>query len=70
MGKLWSHGEECIYRGADSKLERFPNRRSVPTNTHQPERLACSPTGAGGGWELRLQLQLTRRESRKNFGPD
>ena len=32
-------------------MERFPHRGSVPTSTHQPERLVCSPTGVGGGWE-------------------
>ena len=53
-GKLWSHGVECSNRGAEGKVERFPHRGSVLTSTHQPERLVCSPTGAGGGWELRL----------------
>ena len=27
------------------------------TSTHQPERLVCSPAGAGEGWELRLRLR-------------
>ena len=49
-------------RGAEGKAERFPHRVSVPTSTHQPERLICSPTGVGGGWELRLGLQLDPRE--------
>ena len=35
---------------------------SVPTSTHQPERLVCSPAGAGRGWELRLGLRLDPRE--------
>ena len=69
-GKLQSHRGEHSNRGAEGKVERFPHRGSVPTTTHHPERLVCSPAGAGEGWELRLQLQLTRRESRKNFGPD
>ena len=56
-GKLQSHGGECSSRGAEGKAERFPHRGLVPTNTHQPERLVCSPTGAGGGWELRLWLR-------------
>ena len=34
----------------------------MPTSTHQPERLVCSPAGAGGGWELRLELRSDRRE--------
>ena len=56
-GKLWSHGGECSNRGADGEVERFPHRGSVPTSTHQPERLVCSPAGMGGGWELRLRLR-------------
>ena len=46
-GKLQSHGGECSHRGAEGKAERFPHRGSVPTSTHQPERLVCSPAGAG-----------------------
>ena len=61
-GKLQSHGGERSSRGAEGKAERFPHRGSVPTSTHQPERLVCSPTGAGGGWELRLGLQSDPRE--------
>ena len=44
-------------RGAEGKAGRFPHRGSVPTGTHQPERLVCSPAGVGGGWELRLGLR-------------
>ena len=62
-GKLWSHGGEHSNRGAKGKAERFLHRGVVPTSTHQPERLVCSPTGAGGGWELRLGLR--RSESRE-----
>ena len=61
-GKLQSHGGENSHRGVEGKAERFPYRGSVLTRTHQPERLVCSPTGAGGGWELRLGLQSDRRE--------
>ena len=61
-GKLWSHGREHSHRGAEGKAERFPHRGSVPSSTHQPERLVCSPTGAGGGWELRLGLRSDHRE--------
>ena len=56
-GKLRSHGGEHSNWGAEGKAERFPHRGSVPTSTHQPERLVCSPTGVGGGWELRLGLR-------------
>ena len=58
--KLWSN------RGAEGKAERFPRRGSVPTSTHQPERLVCSLAGAGGGWELRLWLW--RSDSRERTG--
>ena len=30
-------------KGAEGKAERFPHRGSVPTSTHQPKRLTCSP---------------------------
>ena len=47
-GKLRSHGGERSHRGAEGKAERFLHRGSAPTNTHQPERLVCSPAGVGG----------------------
>ena len=55
-GKLQSYRGECSNRGAEGKAERFMNRGSVLTSTHQPETLVCSPAEAGGGWELRLRL--------------
>ena len=61
-GKLWSHRGEHSNRGAEGKAERFPHRGSVPTSTHELERLVCSPTGAGRGWELRLGLPSDRKE--------
>ena len=47
---------------AEGKAERFPHGGSVPTSTHQPERLVCLAAGVGGGWELRLGLQSDHRE--------
>ena len=47
-GKLRSRGGERSHRGAEGKAERFPHRGSAPSSTHQPERLVCSPAGAGG----------------------
>ena len=67
-GKLRSHGGERSNRGAEGKVERFPHRGSVPTNTHQPERLVCSPAGAGGGWELRLGLRRSDPRERTGVG--
>ena len=61
-GELQSHGGERSHRGAEGKAERFPHREPVPTSTHQPKRLVCSPAGAGGGWELRLGLRSDPRE--------
>ena len=61
-GELRSHGGERSNRGAEGKVERFPHRGSEPSSTHQPERLVCSPAGAGGGWELRLGLGSDPRE--------
>ena len=52
----------CNNRGAEGKAERFPHGGSVPTCTHQTEWLICSPTGAGGGWELSLWLWSDPRE--------
>ena len=60
--KLWNHGGEHSNRCAEGKAERFPHRGVVPTSTHQPERLVCSPAGAGGALELKLGLQLDGRE--------
>ena len=40
--------EESAAMGAEGKAERFPHRGSGPRSTHQPERLVCSPAGAGG----------------------
>ena len=62
VGKLQSHGGEHSNRGAEGKVERFPHRVSVPTSTHQPERLVCSPARVDGGWELRLGLRSDCRE--------
>ena len=67
-GKLWSHGGECSNRGAEGKVERFPHRELVPSSTHQPERLICSPARAGGGWELRLGLRMSDPRERTEVG--
>ena len=67
-GKLRSHGGERSNRGAEGKAERFLHRGWVPTSTHQPERLVCSPTGTGGGWELRLRHQRSDPRERTGVG--
>ena len=67
-GKLQSHEGERSNRGAEGKVERFQHRGSVPTSTHQPERLLCSPTRMGGGWELRLGLWKSDPKERSGVG--
>ena len=61
-GELRSHGGEHSHRGVEGKAERFPHGGSVPSSTHQPDRLVCSTTGVGRGWELRLGLRSDPRE--------
>ena len=67
-GRLQSDRGESSNRGAEGKAERFPHRGSVPTSTHQPERLVCSPAGVGGGWELRLGLRRSEPRERTGVG--
>ena len=67
-GKLRSPGGERSNRGAEGKAERFPHRGSVPTSTHQPERLVCSPARTDGGWELTLGLQRSNPRERTGVG--
>ena len=67
-GKLQNHGGERSNSSAEGKAERFPHRGSVPTSTHQPERLVCSPAGAGRGWELRLGLRRSDPRERTGVG--
>ena len=67
-GKLWSHKGEHSNRGAEGKAERFPPKGLVPTSTHQPETLVCSPAGMGGGWELRFLLQRSDPRERTGVG--
>ena len=67
-GELQSHGGERSNRGAEGKAERFPHRGLVPTSTHQPERLVCSPIGVAGGWEQRLRLRRSETSKRTGVG--
>ena len=67
-GRIWSQGGECSHRGAKGKVERFLHRGSVPTSTHQPKRLVCSPDWTGGGWELRLGLRSSDPRERNGVG--
>ena len=67
-GELRSHGGEHSNRSAQGKEERFPPRGLVPTGTHQPERLVCSPARAAGGWELRLGLWRSDPRERTGVG--
>ena len=67
-GKLGSYGGEHSNRGAEGKVERFPHRGLVPTSTHQPEKLVCSPTGAGSGQVLRIRLWSSDPRERTGVG--
>ena len=60
--------EERAATGVRKKAERLLHRGSLPSSTHQPERLVCSPAGVGGGWELRLQLRRSDHRERTGFG--
>ena len=60
--------EESAATGAEGKAERFPHRGSVLTSNHQPERLVCSPAGAGGVWEMRLGLRRSDPRERTEVG--
>ena len=66
--KLQSHGGERSNKGAEGKVERFLHRESVPTSTHQPKRLVCSPARVGGGWKLRLRLRSSEPRERTGVG--
>ena len=62
-GKIWSHGGEHSNMGAEDKVERFPHRGSVPSSTHQPERLVCPPAGVcgAGSWGFSIGGQIPGR---------
>ena len=68
MGESFGATEESAATGAEGKAERFPHRGSVLTCTHHPERLVCSPAGAGRGWELRLGLWRSDPRERTGVG--
>ena len=67
-GKLQSHRGELSNRRAEGKVERFLHRGLVPTSTDQPERLVCSPTRTGGGWEMKLGLWRSDPRERTGVG--
>ena len=67
-GDIRTHGGEHSNKGAEGKAERLLHRGSVPTSTHQPERLVCSPTRVGGGCELRLGLRRSDPRERSGVG--
>ena len=67
-GKPQSHVRERSNRGVEDKVGRFLYRGSVPTSTHQLERLVCSPARSGWGWELRLRLRRSDHRERTGVG--
>ena len=60
--------EESTATGVWRAKRRDSRRGSAPSSTHQPERLVCSPAGAGGGWELQLGLWSQHRRERTGVG--
>ena len=72
-GESFGATEENAVTGVEGKAERFPHRGSSLTSlrglsAHQPERLVCSPAGAGGDWELRLGLRRSDPRERTGVG--
>ena len=67
-GNLQRQGGERNNTGTEGKAERFLHKGSVSTSTHHPERLVCSPAGAGGGWGLRLGLWRSDPRERTGVG--
>ena len=47
-GESFGAAEESTATGVRRPEDRFPHRGSVPTGTHQPERLVCLPAGVSG----------------------
>ena len=68
QGGSFGATEESTVMGAEGKTERFLHRGSVLTSTHQPEKLVCSPTRAGRGWELRLGLRRSNPREMTGVG--
>ena len=66
--KIQSHEGKRSNRGAEDKVERFPHKWSLPTSTHQPEKLVCSLARTGGGWKLRFRLQRSDPRERTGVG--
>ena len=55
-------------QGCRGQSGESPAQRLLPTSTHQPERLVCSPARAGRGWELRLRLWRSDPRERTGVG--
>ena len=55
-------------QGRRGQSREIPAQRIGADSTHQPERLVCSPTGTGGGWELRLGLRRSDPRERTGVG--
>ena len=55
--------------GCGGQSGEIPAQRgSVPSSTHQPERLVCAAARAGGGWDLRLGLWGSDPRERTGLG--
>ena len=68
-GESFGATEESTATGVQRvKWRDSQHRGLVPTSTHQPKRIVCSPAGAGGGWELRLGLWSSDPSERTGTG--
>ena len=55
-------------QGCRGQSGEIPAQRIMPTSTHQPKRLVCSPAGADVDCGLRLGLQSSDPRERTRVG--
>ena len=67
-GEASEPGRRVLLEGCKGQSGEIPAQRIGADQHSQPERLVCSPTGAGGGWELRLGLRRSDRRERTGVG--
>ena len=70
QGQRWNFvaSEESAATGVEGKVKRNLHRGSELNSTCQPEMLVCSPTGASGGWVLKLGLWRSDHGKKSGVG--